>query len=720
MPQIQTYDDHIAAQGGIAAQARPDDFGAQIGAATQRFGGAVQDAGEAVHQYNTTQDVTNVHVNMAKARSEWTKTLHDRTNEAQPGDETFAPTLMKDMDAYFQKFGESVQTPRGKQLYATMSASMSSEFGVRAIGVQGELAAKDAVNKYTTLATAYGSTAYQDPTQMEVAISSGKAAIDDPSGMFGKVPQPAREKFKQQLENDVKYAAANGFIEKGGSAELLKSIAPDLIQQFKPAENLVKSATAPGAKANISAKTMQWAPQVQAEAAKKGLNANILLAQIQQESGGNPNAVGPQTRFGTAKGLTQFIDATAADYGVDVKDPNSAIKGQAAMMGDMLKKYGGDYSKALAAYNWGPGNLDKSLQRWGADWRNHLPAETSNYVEKIMYASGSVSMNPSLSTATPDTAVPVAEAPVAQRAPVESKLPFMNGLTWEQQNHLVNKSVQLENMKMGMAHKAREQADYELRKQQEAVSGQYINRIIDPANNGGPPSDQEIAANPVLTAQQKQHFADYKIRRQHELTSASENKANPVEVRRLMMQIHAVDGDPTKTYSFDPVMQSYSMGNLSTPEMKMLRTEVEQMRDGNGNSFGKQAQQAREVVWTTFTRSIEGQINPAKAASAAYSFTRDLDQKITALRKEGKDPTVLLDPSSREYMLKPERLNGYGMTVNYGAATQANAQTSQTLADQAAKAAQAEKTALPTHNDYDKIKKGDSYTDPKGNVRVKG
>lgn len=711
MPQIQTYDDHVAAQGGIAAQARPDDFGAQVGQATQRLGGAVQDVGEAIHQYNTTQDVTNVHVNMAKARAEWTRTLQDRTNEAQPGDETFAPTLMKDMDAYFAKFGESVQTPRGKQLFATMSANMSSEFGVRAIGVQGELAAKDAVNKYSTLATAYGSTAYQDPTQMDTAIANGKAAIDDPNGMFGKIPQPARDKFKQQLENDVKYATASGFIEKGGSKALLQSIAPDLIQQFNPSGNLVKSNTAPGAKANISSSAMKWAPQVQSEAARKGLNPNILLAQIDAESGGNPNAEGPMTRFGTAKGLTQFIDSTAKQYGVDVKDPNSAIAGQAAMMGDMLKKYGGDYSKALAAYNWGPGNLDGALQRWGNDWQNHLPTETSDYVAKIMAKSGSVATNPTLVDATPDTTATLAtgEVAAAQRVPVESKLPFMNGLTWEQQNALVNKSVQLENLQLSMAHKAREEADYQLRKQREATTNNFVDRIIDPANHGGQPTGAEIAGDRILSPQEKQNLVSFQYARQRELTAAAESKTNPAEVRRLMSQIHAADDDPTKTYSFDPVMASYNSGHLSTSEMKLLRTEVEQMKDGTGSSFQKQMQMAREKAYGTFAKSFEAGLpgGAAMANDANYRFMTDLNSKVEALRKENKDPGVLLDPKSREYMLSPERLQSYWP----------NATT--IMAQQAGKTVQAAKPAA-TYKEYDSLKKGDQYTDDKGNVRVKG
>jgi soluble lytic murein transglycosylase-like protein len=710
MPQIQTYDDHVTAQGGIAAQATPNSFGAQLGQATQGLGGALMEAGLSVQQYNQTQDVTNVHVNMAKSRTEWTKTAQDRANAAQPGDETYAPTMMKDMEDYFQKGIESAQTAKGKQLYRSLAANMTSEFTQRAIGVQGDLAAKDAVNKYELLAASAGVTAAQDVTQLNAAISDGVRAIDDPDGMFAKIPQPARDKLKQQLEQDVKFAAGSGFVRTPeGSAALLKSIAPEMLQQFKPSEGLVKANSAPGATAKIGASTMKWAPQVQAAAASKGLNSNILLAQIQQESNGNPNAVGPQTKYGTAKGLTQFIDDTAKAYGVDVAKPESAIAGQAAMMSDMLKKYGGDYSKALAAYNWGSGNLDGALQRWGNDWRSHLPSETTDYVASILANSGSVTGNPTLAEATPGV---TGQSPpdTSQRPPVSSTLPFMNGLTWQQQEHLVTKSVQIQSMQLSMAHRAREEADYQLKKQREAASTQYINRIIDPAANGGTPTDQEITANPVLSWQEKQHMADYKLTRQRELTAASEPKSNPVAVRQLMLQIHAADDDPTKTYSFDPVMEAYRNGSISTPEMKLLRTEVEQMKDGTGNSFQKQMQMAREKAYGTFAKSFEAGLpgGSAMANDAYYRFTRDLNDRTDALRKENKDPGVLLDPKSREYMLSPERMQTYWP----------NAST--IMAQQAGKTVQQTVKALPTHNDYDKLKKGDSYTDPKGNVRVKG
>jgi hypothetical protein len=49
----------------------------------------------------------------------------------------------------------------------------------------------------------------------------------------------------------------------------------------------------------------------------------------------------------------------------------------------MLKRYAGDVPKALAAYNWGEGNVDKAIKAKGADWLTIAPAETQAYVQKI-------------------------------------------------------------------------------------------------------------------------------------------------------------------------------------------------------------------------------------------------------------------------------------------------------------------------------------------------
>jgi hypothetical protein len=109
-------------------------------------------------------------------------------------------------------------------------------------------------------------------------------------------------------------------------------------------------------------------------AAKHGLDAKLFRRQLYQESKFDPNAVSPKG----AIGLAQFMPGTAAQYGVDPKDPAQSIMGAARYMFDLKKQFNGDQNLALAAYNWGPGNVTKMLQGQGV-----MPEETRQYLARI-------------------------------------------------------------------------------------------------------------------------------------------------------------------------------------------------------------------------------------------------------------------------------------------------------------------------------------------------
>ena len=109
-------------------------------------------------------------------------------------------------------------------------------------------------------------------------------------------------------------------------------------------------------------------------ATKHGVDPALLKALIRQESNFNPNARSPAG----ASGLTQLMPATAAGLGVsDPTDPAQAIEGGAKYLRQQLDRFGNDPAKALAAYNAGPG----AVQRFGG-----VPpyAETQNYVQKVL------------------------------------------------------------------------------------------------------------------------------------------------------------------------------------------------------------------------------------------------------------------------------------------------------------------------------------------------
>jgi len=112
---------------------------------------------------------------------------------------------------------------------------------------------------------------------------------------------------------------------------------------------------------------------VDAAARKTAIPAKLLHSVVKAESAYRPDAVSPKG----AIGLMQLMPATAAQYGVDPKDPAQNVEAGTAYLRDLLLKYNGDVAAALAAYNAGPGAVDK--------YHGVPPyAETRSYVGKII------------------------------------------------------------------------------------------------------------------------------------------------------------------------------------------------------------------------------------------------------------------------------------------------------------------------------------------------
>lgn len=143
-------------------------------------------------------------------------------------------------------------------------------------------------------------------------------------------------------------------------------------------------------KIRFSPDVEKHAQAIDTAAQRFGIDPTIMRAQITQESGGRVDAVSPAG----ARGISQFIPGTAKRYNVDVNDPVSSISGQANYMRDLLGMFGGDYVKALAAYNMGEGSREKGngvmglVAKHGDDWLKFAPKETQGYVANIMKMAG--------------------------------------------------------------------------------------------------------------------------------------------------------------------------------------------------------------------------------------------------------------------------------------------------------------------------------------------
>ncbi|MHB8765932.1 MAG: lytic transglycosylase domain-containing protein [Deferrisomatales bacterium] len=106
-----------------------------------------------------------------------------------------------------------------------------------------------------------------------------------------------------------------------------------------------------------------------------GLDPELVLAVIEAESGFDAGAVSPAG----AQGLMQLMPATARELGVaDPFDPEQNVWGGARYLRELLDRYEGDLDTALAAYNWGLGNLGRRP--------GEVPAETRQYVARVRAA----------------------------------------------------------------------------------------------------------------------------------------------------------------------------------------------------------------------------------------------------------------------------------------------------------------------------------------------
>ncbi len=124
----------------------------------------------------------------------------------------------------------------------------------------------------------------------------------------------------------------------------------------------------------------QYVAIAEQDAIAAGIPANYFVRQINVESGFNPNAVSPAG----AVGIAQFLPSTAAGLGINPWDPIQALRGAAQLMASYTHKYGGDYAKALAAYNAGSANLQYAINNCGANWLNCVPGQTRHYIYVIM------------------------------------------------------------------------------------------------------------------------------------------------------------------------------------------------------------------------------------------------------------------------------------------------------------------------------------------------
>lgn len=233
---------------------------------------------------------------------------------------------------------------------------------------------------------------YANPEVIDEAITSIRAATYDAAKLQGKSAEWADAQARKMVSNAHKTAIAAA-LEKNDVAyadRYLKRYGKDMeADDLLQTTGLITKEMDLRVGTSAATEAMgRWAPKIVPGDMDRLTNIVMGIESAGRRYDASGKLIeGPATKYGTAKGEMQVLDGTNRDPGYGVKPAADDSPEERARVGRdylaaMVREYDGDVSKALAAYNWGPGNLDRAVKEHGPNWLQAAPEETRSYVER--------------------------------------------------------------------------------------------------------------------------------------------------------------------------------------------------------------------------------------------------------------------------------------------------------------------------------------------------
>jgi hypothetical protein len=198
----------------------------------------------------------------------------------------------------------------------------------------------------------------------------------------------------------------------------------------------------------------------------------------------------------------------------------------------------------------------------------------------------------------------------------------------------------------------------------------------------------DIADNPVLTtaARARMLALEDRITMQDPDETASNSAA-----RGLLDRIRLRDGDPSRIASPGAIYDAYIAGKLNRDDFDFVRKELSARQSpADAPLFARKQEFLRSVAPAIdHSDPLIGDIDQL-GRSKMYLLERDLDRRIAAYVKAGKDPHDLFDPAKPDYAGKPGELDRYRTTVR-----EALEETARRLQPAAAQASSAQSSSTP-------------------------
>lgn len=284
-----------------------------------------------------------------------------------------------------------LQQQQAARTEAAARAAKEAELTLRVTSALREVQARNgdviaAFDAMTPQLTQFG-IAPELQTQIRSFIASDESAIDQLERLAGQ--KAAEWEFRDGGGGDV---AAVRQTSTGGIESRLAYNAPD--RPIVTPSGILLPPQQTGANDMVGAPPQPpiTGAAIQPEASP-GMVAAMIPITLQSESQNQDfDARGNVlTSPAGAQGRMQVMPGTNTDPGYGVTPARDGSLEERARVGRdylaaMMRTYGNDPAKAWAAYNWGPGNLDRATAQYGGNWLQAAPAETQQYVSQNLAA----------------------------------------------------------------------------------------------------------------------------------------------------------------------------------------------------------------------------------------------------------------------------------------------------------------------------------------------
>ena len=378
----------------IDVRATPEALGSAVGGAMQRLGGAVGQVADAYAKVqafddeNAAKDADNAFANWARERMYGDGgflTLEGRN--AVEGRAKFE----EEAEAKRKEFGSALK-PGAARLYTRASQARLQSMSQQAITHQATERKEWFRETSDARMLGFANDALANPASAKKYIAAGILELEGRGRLEGW------DDDKLKVERSKYVSGAHGGIVAGLIDQ--NPIAAD--QYLKDNKDAILPGDALKLRGMLeaplrAAKTDQWLqgaisglPTTSDFAAPQtgGMLAAMLPITVKSESAGNPNAVSPKG----ARGLMQVMPDTGRDPGFGIRPSNGSqaddVRVGQQYLAKMMERYNNDPAKAWAAYNAGPGALDKAIKENGSSWLSAMPKETRDYVAKNIRALG--------------------------------------------------------------------------------------------------------------------------------------------------------------------------------------------------------------------------------------------------------------------------------------------------------------------------------------------